>query len=69
MVAVERTDLSKSPFLTLTKNNTDIQYFTRLFPCLTISQYLRRSFRVISHGHYNLLLFLSTLNTFRVLRK
>ena len=70
MVAVERTDLSKSPFLTLNaKNNTDIQYFTRLFPCLTISRYLRRSFRVISHGHYNLLLFLSTLNTFRVLRK
>ena len=32
MVAVERTDLSKSPFLTLNaKNNTDIQYFTRLF--------------------------------------
>ena len=60
----------KGPFLSLNaKNNTDIQYFTRLFPCLTISQYLRRSFRVIFHGHYNLLLFLPTLNTFRVLRK
>ena len=60
----------KGPFLTLNaKKNTVIQYFTRVFPCLTISPYLRRSFGVITHGHYNLLLFLSTLNTFRVLRK
>lgn len=59
----------KGPFLTLNaKNNTVVQYFTS-FPCLTISLYLRKSFRVISHSHYNLLLFLSTLNTFRVLRK
>ena len=59
----------KGPFLTLNaKKNTVIQYFTRVFPCLTISPYLRRSFGVITHDHYNLLLFLSTLNTFRVLR-